>query len=231
MIKLKHLSFAYDKTPILHNINLNIQKGELVGIIGESGSGKTTLMNLVLGDLTPIQGTIDINTSRILPIFQQATQSFNPKLTIKASLKEPLKYYANAEQSFDQVVLPLMKQLDLDRHLLTRYPDQVSGGQLQRFNVLRTVMLQPDVLICDEITSSLDVVAEQKLVEKLKTIHHQQQTTMIIISHDIAMLNQIVERMIVIQNGQIVDDFKTEALFNPSRHPYTKELIEAYNEN
>lgn len=231
MIKLKHLSFAYDKTAILHNINLSIQKGELVGIIGESGSGKTTLMNLILGDLTPIQGTIDINTSRILPIFQQATQSFNPKLTIKASLKEPLKYYANAEQSFDQVVLPLMEQLDLDHHLLTRYPDQVSGGQLQRFNVLRTVMLQPDVLICDEITSSLDVVAEQKLVEKLKTIHHQQQTTMIIISHDIAMLNQIVERMIVIQNGQIVDDFKTEALFNPSRHPYTKELIEAYNEN
>lgn len=92
-------------------------------------------------------------------------------------------------------------------------------------------MLQPDVLICDEITSSLDVVAEQKLVEKLKAIHNQQQTTMIIISHDIAMLNQIVERMIVIQNGQIVDDFRTEQLFDESRHPYTKELIAAYNEN
>ncbi|MDN6260806.1 MAG: ATP-binding cassette domain-containing protein, partial [Staphylococcus simulans] len=188
MIKIKHLSFAYDKADILHNINLNIQKGELVGIIGESGSGKTTLMNLILGELTPVQGTIDINSPRILPIFQQATQSFNPKLTIKASLIEPLKYYANAEHSFDQVVLPLMSQLDLDSQLLTRYPDQVSGGQLQRFNVLRTVMLQPDVLICDEITSSLDVVAEQKLVEKLKAIHNQQQTTMIIISHDIAML-------------------------------------------
>lgn len=231
MIKIKHLSFAYDKKDILHNINLNIQKGELVGVIGESGSGKTTLMNLILGDLTPVQGTIDINSPRILPIFQQATQSFNPKLTLKASLKEPLKYYANAEHSFEQVVLPLMKQLDLDAQLLTRYPDQVSGGQLQRFNVLRTVMLQPDVLICDEITSSLDVVAEQKLVEKLKTIHEQQQTTMIIISHDIAMLNQIVERMIVIQNGQIVDDFKTNQLFDETRHPYTKELIAAYNEN
>ncbi|OFJ76267.1 ABC transporter ATP-binding protein [Staphylococcus sp. HMSC056G08] len=231
MIKIKHLSFAYDKADILHNINLNIQKGELVGIIGESGSGKTTLMNLILGELTPVQGTIDINSTRILPIFQQATQSFNPKLTIKASLIEPLKYYANAEHSFDQVVSPLMSQLDLDSQLLTRYPDQVSGGQLQRFNVLRTVMLQPDVLICDEITSSLDVVAEQKLVEKLKAIHNQQQTTMIIISHDIAMLNQIVERMIVIQNGQIVDDFRTEQLFDESRHPYTKELTAAYNEN
>ncbi|MGD6773288.1 ABC transporter ATP-binding protein [Staphylococcus simulans] len=231
MIKIKHLSFAYDKADILHNINLNIQKGELVGIIGESGSGKTTLMNLILGELTPVQGTIDINSPLILPIFQQATQSFNPKLMIKASLIEPLKYYANAEHSFDQVVLPLMSQLDLDSQLLTRYPDQVSGGQLQRFNVLRTVMLQPDVLICDEITSSLDVVAEQKLVEKLKAIHNQQQTTMIIISHDIAMLNQIVERMIVIQNGQIVDDFKTEQLFDESRHSYTKELIAAYNED
>ncbi|WP_412520586.1 ABC transporter ATP-binding protein [Staphylococcus simulans] len=231
MIKMKHLSFAYDKEAILKNINLTIQKGELVGIIGESGSGKTTLMNLLLGDLTPSQGTIDINTPRILPIFQQATQSFNPKLTLETSLKEPLKYYANAEQSFNQIVLPLMTQLDLDQQLLTHYPDQVSGGQLQRFNVLRTVMLQPDVLICDEITSSLDVVAEQKLIEKLKTIHQQQRTTMIIISHDIAMLNQIVERMIVIQNGQIVDDFKTNQLFDEARHPYTKELIDAYHEN
>lgn len=231
MIKIKHLSFAYDKQNVLHNISLNIQKGELIGVIGESGSGKSTLMNLILGDLRPDQGVIDVNTERVLPIFQQATQSFNPKLTLRTSLKEPLKYYAHAESSFDAIVLPLMKQLNLEQRLLERYPDQVSGGQLQRFNVLRTVMLQPDVLICDEITSSLDVVAEQKLISQLKAIHQQQQTTMVIISHDIAMLNQIANRMIVLQNGHIVDDFNTQDLFASTRHAYTKELIQAYDEN
>lgn len=231
MIKIKHLSFAYDKQNVLHNISLNIQKGELIGVIGESGSGKSTLMNLILGDLRPDQGVIDVNTERVLPIFQQATQSFNPKLTLRASLKEPLKHYAHAESSFDVIVLPLMKQLNLEQRLLERYPDQVSGGQLQRFNVLRTVMLQPDVLICDEITSSLDVVAEQKLISQLKAIHQQQQTTMVIISHDIAMLNQIADRMIVLQNGHIVDDFNKQDLFASTRHAYTKELIQAYDEN
>ena len=181
--------------------------------------------------MEPDEGIIDSNTQRVLPIFQQASQSFNPRQRLRTALLEPLKYYANADKSFDQIVLPLMEQLDLDKSLLNRYPDQVSGGQLQRFNVLRTVMLQPDVLICDEITASLDVIAESKLINILKQIHAEQQSTMIIISHDIAVLNQIVDRMIVLNNGTIVDDFKIQDLFSDERNDYTKALIDVSKNN
>ncbi|AYU55194.1 ABC transporter ATP-binding protein [Staphylococcus debuckii] len=230
MLKLKNISFSYADQPVLEHLNLTIPTGELVGVIGESGSGKSTLMELILGELEPDEGIIDSNTQRILPIFQQASQSFNPRQRLRTALLEPLKYYANADKSFDQIVLLLMEQLDLDKSLLNRYPDQVSGGQLQRFNVLRTVMLQPDVLICDEITASLDVIAESKLINILKQIHAEQQSTMIIISHDIAVLNQIVDRMMVLNNGTIVDDFKIQDLFSDERNDYTKALIDVYQE-
>lgn len=230
MLKLKNVSFSYADQPILEHLNLAISAGELIGVIGKSGSGKSTLMELILGELEPDEGIIDSNTQRVLPIFQQASQSFNPRQQLKIALQEPLKYYANAEKSFDQIVLPLMEQLDLDESLLNRYPDQVSGGQLQRFNVLRTVMLQPDILICDEITASLDVIAESKLIDILKQIHAEQQSTMIMISHDIAVLNQIVDRMIVLNNKTIVDDFKTQDLFSDERNDYTKALIDVYQE-
>lgn len=230
MLKLKNISFSYADQSVLEHLNLTIPTGELVGVIGESGSGKSTLMELILGELEPDEGIIDSNTQRILPIFQQASQSFNPRQRLRTALLEPLKYYANADKSFDQIVLLLMEQLDLDKSLLNRYPDQVSGGQLQRFNVLRTVMLQPDVLICDEITASLDVIAESKLINILKQIHAEQQSTMIIISHDIAVLNQIVDRMMVLNNGTIVDDFKIQDLFSDERNDYTKALIDVYQE-
>lgn len=229
-MKLKNVSFSYADQPVLEHLNLAISAGELIGVIGESGSGKSTLMELILGESEPDEGIIDSNTQRVLPIFQQASQSFNPRQRLKIALQEPLKYYANAEKSFDQIVLPLMEQLDLDKSLLNRYPGQVSGGQLQRFNVLRTVMLQPDILICDEITASLDVIAESKLIDILKQIHAEQQSTMIMISHDIAVLNQIVDRIIVLNNRTIVDDFKTQDLFSDERNDYTKALIDVYQE-
>ncbi|VEG64391.1 putative oligopeptide transporter ATPase Opp-2F [Staphylococcus condimenti] len=230
MLKLKNVAFSYPDQEVLTHINLTISAGELVGVIGESGSGKSTLMDLILGELHPVQGVIESDTERILPIFQQATQSFNPRQQLRTAIEEPLKYYANAEYSFDQIVLPLMKKLDLDTTLLNRYPDQVSGGQLQRFNVLRTVMLQPDILICDEITASLDVIAERKLIDILKNIHKEQKSTMIIISHDIAVLYQIVDRMIVLNHGTIVDDFKAKDIFSAERDDYTKSLIDVYQE-
>lgn len=229
MICMKHLSFAYGNQKILKDINLTIQKGERVGIIGVSGSGKSTLMNLMLGDLVPNHGTLEIDTQHILPVFQQASQSFNPKLTLRSALFEPLKYYAHKDHCFESIVLPLMKQLDLSKDLLKHYPKQLSGGQLQRFNILRSMMLQPEILICDEITSSLDVLAEKRLISKLKTLQEEHQTTLIMISHDIAMLNQIVDRMIVINEGTIIDDFKTEDIFDEKRHSFTKQLIAAYD--
>ena len=231
MIQFKNVSFSYEpETPILKNISFTLNSNEIVGIVGESGSGKSTISSLMLNMSAPDSGTIERHASKILPIFQHAYNCFNPKKTIRASLKEALKYYAQRASDFDSSVLPLMQDMDLSEALLDQYPDQLSGGQLQRFNTLRSLMLTPEVLVCDEITSNLDVVAETKLIEILQTYYKKHDMSMIMISHDIAVLNRFVQRLIVVQNGRIVDNFPIHELFDDTRHDYTKSLIAMYDE-
>lgn len=229
MINLSNLNFKYSQTPILNNINLTIQSDEIVGIVGESGSGKTTLAQIILGLLPVPQEQYTNNDFRLLPIFQHAYDSFNPKFKISKSLEEAIKYHRDSNSyEVRQRMHILMKNMDLDEKLLNRFPDQLSGGQLQRFNTIRTLMLAPDMLICDEITASLDVIAEQSMIEVLKQYYADTHKGMLLISHDLAFLNQIVERLIVMKNGEIIDDFNIKFLFDKQRHEYTKQLLAIY---
>ena len=229
MINLSNLNFKYSQTPILNNINLTIQSDEIVGIVGESGSGKTTLAQIILGLLPVPQEQYTNNNFRLLPIFQHAYDSFNPKFKISKSLEEAIKYHRDSNSyEVRQRMHILMKNMDLDEKLLNRFPDQLSGGQLQRFNTIRTLMLAPDMLICDEITASLDVIAEQSMIEVLKQYYADTHKGMLLISHDLAFLNQIVERLIVMKNGEIIDDFNIKFLFDKQRHEYTKQLLAIY---
>lgn len=229
MININNLNFEYSQTPILNNINLTIQSNEIVGIVGESGSGKTTLAQIILGLLPVSQEQYTNNDFRLLPIFQHAYDSFNPKFKMSKSLEEAIKYPRDSNSyEVRQRMHILMKNMHLDEKLLNRFPDQLSGGQLQRFNTIRTLMLAPDMLICDEITASLDVIAEQSMIEVLKQYYADTHKGMLLISHDLAFLNQIVERLIVMKNGEIIDDFNIKLLFDKQRHEYTKQLLAIY---
>ena len=230
MIKLQHINFAYKNTPILKNINLTIAANEKVGIVGESGSGKTTLAHVMLGLLTNYQGHYSTQGLSMLPIFQHAYDSFNPKFKIQTALEEPLRYYKGSQSTADirANLKYLMSYMHLEESLLQKFPDELSGGQLQRFNTIRTLMLAPDMLICDEITASLDVIAEQRMIKVLKDYHNQTNKGIIMISHDIAFLNQFVERIVVMKDGEIVDDFPIAYLFSEERHHYTKALLSIY---
>ncbi|AID02446.1 ATP-binding cassette domain-containing protein [Staphylococcus xylosus] len=229
MINISNLNFKYGQTPILNNINLTIQSDEIVGIVGESGSGKTTLAQIILGLLPVPQEQYTNNNFRLLPIFQHAYDSFNPKFKISKSLEEAIKYHRDSNSyEVRQRMHILMKNMYLDEKLLNRFPDQLSGGQLQRFNTIRTLMLAPDMLVCDEITASLDVIAEQSMIGVLKQYYADTHKGMLLISHDLAFLNQIVERLIVMKNGEIIDDFNIKFLFDKQRHEYTKQLLAIY---
>ncbi|HDG7144065.1 TPA: ATP-binding cassette domain-containing protein [Staphylococcus aureus] len=211
MIELKHVTFGYNKKQmVLQDINITIPDGENVGILGESGCGKSTLASLVLGLFKPVKGEIYLSDNAVLPIFQHPLTSFNPDWTIETSLKEALYYYRGLTDNTaqDQLLLQHLSTFELNAQLLTKLPSEVSGGQLQRFNVMRSLLAQPRVLICDEITSNLDVIAEQ---------------------HDLSVLQRLVNRIIVLKDGMIVDDFAIEELFNVDRHPYTKELVQAFS--
>lgn len=232
MIELKHVTFGYNKKQmVLQDINISIPDGENVGILGESGCGKSTLASLVLGLFKPVKGEIYLSDNAVLPIFQHPLTSFNSDWTIETSLKEALYYYRgltdNAAQ--DQLLIQHLSTFELNAQLLTKLPSEVSGGQLQRFNVMRSLLVQPRVLICDEITSNLDVIAEQNVINILKAQTITNLNHFIVISHDLSVLQRLVNRIIVLKDGMIVDDFTIEELFNVDRHPYTKELVQAFS--
>ena len=235
MIKLDNISFHYHKQQsVLNHINLTIDDNEIVGILGESGSGKSTLSSLLLHELKPTTGSIRVNTHDILPVFQHASESFNPKLTIQQSLAEPLLYYKKQStqyQHIDQIIQDTTSSFNLPLSLLSKYPHELSGGQLQRFNLLRTLLVKPKVLICDEITSNLDVIAEQHMLDILTENYRKHPYTLIIISHDLSVIQRICHRIIVLKDGAIVDDFNTDQLFSHQRHPYTKQLVALYESN
>src|SRR5699024_9957310 len=144
--------------------------------------------------------------------------------------EEPLRYYKGSQSTSDirSNLKYLMSYMQLEEALLQKFPDELSGGQLQRFNTIRTLMLEPDMLVCDEITASLDVIAEQRMIKVLKAYYEQTNKGMLMISHDIVFLNQFVDRIIVMKEGEILDDFKIEQLFNEERHQYTKQLLSIY---
>lgn len=231
MIKLNNVSFGYTNQSILNAVDLTISDNEIIGIVGESGSGKTTLSQILLGILSPTDGTVTSTFDSVLPIFQHAYDSFNPKLKIATSLEEPIRYYVKHKQKHVRNrMFRLIEEMNLSEDLLVKYPDEISGGQLQRFNVIRTLMLQPDMIVCDEITSSLDVVAEHRMLSILKHYHEMNHQAIVIISHDLAVLNQLVQRFLVMKDGEVIDDFPRDGIFSDNRHPYTRKLLSLYVE-
>ncbi|MCG2439227.1 dipeptide/oligopeptide/nickel ABC transporter ATP-binding protein [Staphylococcus epidermidis] len=230
MIQFDHVDYSYHrKQPVLKDINISIQRGEKIGVLGESGAGKSTIGSLILGQLKPTKGKISIDSGKVLPIFQHATESFDRQFTIEQSLREPLLFYRQLiRQNIKNIILNYLIEFNLSTDLITKFPQEVSGGQLQRLNIIRSLLAQPDILVCDEITSNLDVMAEQNVINILLNEKNIQNKTLIVISHDLSVLQRLTNRIIVIKDGQIVDDFKSKDLFSHKRHPYTKLLIHTY---
>ncbi|GEQ06035.1 ATP-binding cassette domain-containing protein [Staphylococcus gallinarum] len=229
MIECKRVTFNYNKHTVLHDINLTFSSQQKIGIVGESGSGKTTLAHLILGMLKPTAGEINKHGLTMLPIFQNAYDSFNPKRTIQQSMDEAIKYYyQDATKVLTQRLDELLVLMGLDSNLLKRRPEELSGGQLQRLNMIRSFVLEPDILICDEITANLDVISENKMKDILEHYHQLTRKGLMIISHDIAFLQALVDRIVVLKDGYIVDDFMVKDMFADSRNAYTKKLLSLY---
>lgn len=229
MIECKRVTFNYNKHTVLHDINLTFSSQQKIGIVGESGSGKTTLAHLILGMLKPTAGEINKHGLTMLPIFQNAYDSFNPKRTIQQSMDEAIKYYyQDATKALTQRLDELLVLMGLDSNLLKRRPEELSGGQLQRLNMVRSFVLEPDILICDEITANLDVISENKMKDILEHYHQLTRKGLMIISHDIAFLQALVDRIVVLKDGYIVDDFMVKDMFADSRNAYTKKLLSLY---
>lgn len=225
-------------------VSFSLRRGECLGIVGESGSGKTTLGKAILS-LLPIRsgGVVfeghqltSLSEQELRPlrpdlqmVFQDPFSSLNPKLTILQLLEEPLLIHdPNKTPAIrNNRILEVLEQVGLDETVLSRYPKAFSGGQRQRIGLARALLLRPKVLVCDESVSALDVSVQAQVLNLIKDLQDTYQFSLLFISHDLAVIRFIADRVLVMQKGKMVEIGTTDELFSAPKETYTRKLLDA----
>ena len=237
-IKKSFFGKITEELTAVDHINFDLAEGETLGIVGESGSGKTTLAMSVV-NLVKYSGIFTFENKEldqtsgfckdIQIVFQDPYNSLNPRMKIYDIIREGLDiHYPNltADEQRESV-LQILKEVELDENILSKYPHEFSGGQRQRIALARSLVIRPKVLILDEPTSALDVTVQAQIIELLKTLQRKFNLSYIFISHDMNAVRSISHRIMVMQNGKVVESGPTDDIFNKPQHSYTKQLIRA----
>ena len=216
------------KTEILHGVSFFIQKGEVLGLVGESGCGKSTLSRAILGLLPDYEGTIRCAAKMPQMLFQDPYSSLNPAKKVGWILEEPLRLRTKLSAGERrQKALSMLERVGLEEKIADRYPRQLSGGQRQRVCIAESLMLEPELLIADEPVSALDVTIQAQIIELLIRLQKEMGLAILFISHDMRVVYQLCQRVMVMKDGCIVESGEVDEMYFHPRHPYTKELLEA----
>lgn len=224
----------------LEGVDFAVQRGESVAVVGESGSGKSTLLKLLLGLSRPSQGEVhfdgmrvDSTSDRLLwlrrrtgIVFQDPYSSFNPRRTIGQTVAEPL-IATQAPGDHRAAVIAMLDRLELPVGSADRYPHEFSGGQRQRIALARALVHGPELLVADEPVSALDVLVRGRLLDLLAELRNELGLTLLTVTHDLAVVPQVADRIVVMQDGKIVERGDVESLFSRPQESYTRELIAA----
>ena len=208
-VELINITKKYGEQEVLNSFSLDIEKGECLAIMGESGSGKSTIAKIIIGLEKPNSGTVEIFDKDIEFLFQASYNALNPRMTVEDLIYEPLQFLADIDvKKKKEIVSELLEQVELSSELLTRKRDELSGGQLQRVCLARALSTKPQIMIFDESLSGLDPLVQDKILDLLYKIQKQYQLTYIFISHDIRLCYFLADRIILIDKGKIIEDFK-----------------------
>ena len=233
-----------DVTPTVDNIDLTIRRGETVGLVGESGSGKSTILRAIAGLWPPQSGTItyaeaeSLNTSvdertndllrRVQLIFQNPDASLNPRHTVAEILTQPLKlYFGLGGDELRERIVALLERVRLRADYLERLPSQLSGGEKQRVAVARAFAAEPELVLCDEVTSALDVSVQAAVLDLLTQLQSDQRTTYVFVSHDLAVVRVLADRVAVLYQGRLCELGPSKNVYRFPSHPYTEVLLGA----
>ena len=241
---LKRSGFLNTKTSAIHalkDVSFELEKGKCLAIVGESGSGKSTLAKIIMKLLEPDSGSIYISKQDVLNIskqkikayrkkiqmiFQDPFSSLNPKFTIAQILAEPLEIHkTGTPNQIKAKVSKFIKLVGLSDEDLKRYPHQFSGGQRQRICIARALIIEPDIIVCDEPVSALDVSIQAQILELLKELQKKLNLTYLFITHDLRVVKYIADEMIVLQNGNLVELGAVNQVFKNPKTKYTQTLI------
>jgi len=234
---------ASTTTPTLTDINFSLGRGEVLGVIGESGSGKTTLGGLVTGFLAPERGVLRFDGAalagraaarstehrrRIQMVFQDPLSSLNPRRRVGDQVARPMRLFHGLDKRKAEArTVQLFDELGLNADLITRFPRQLSGGQQQRVAIARAFAAEPDLLVCDEITSALDASVQAQLLDQLAAMQRRAGTALLLITHDLTVIWRMASRVIVMRSGRILEQGETNAVFRTPSNPYTAALLDA----
>ena len=247
IVSVKHLTKVFTRKGqpdfiAVNHICFDLMPGECLGIIGESGSGKTTVVNLITRLLDVTEGSILLDGEEITNIsgkalrkiyakmqmvFQSPTESFDPRRKLGDSIGESLRNSGWSRTDTEAEVGRLLKECGLPAEYADRYPHQVSGGECQRAAIARALAVRPKLLICDEVTSALDVTIQKEILELLNGLRWEKglDLSILFICHDIALVQQFCDRVLVMYQGDIVEEGKPDAVIRNPQNEYTKRLI------
>jgi len=247
ILSIKSIDAAYGSGPkVLQNVSIDVPKRGTVAIVGESGSGKSTTARVITGLLPPEKGEIIFqgkkmtsslserskeDLRKIQMIYQSPDTSMNPRHTVRDIIGRPLEFYHNMKgKAYSERVIELLKMIELDESFIDRLPSELSGGQKQRICIARALAAEPDLIICDEVTSALDQIVQEGILKLLLRLQSELNITYIFITHDIATVKAISDEVVVMHNGLVVEQGMKGDIFSPPHPDYTKLLLSSVPE-
>ncbi len=213
---------------ILHDVDFSIRHGEILGLVGESGTGKSTLARVILGMVKPEKGQVIHHTPRPQIIFQDPYSSLNPAYSAWWSVEEPLRIYGKySPEERKERVRDMLLKVGLPEECYEVKPDELSGGQRQRVSIAAALIRRPRFIIADEPVSALDVTIQAQILRLLRQLRDELDLSYLFISHDLNVVYQLCDRVLVMKSGRIVEQGTIDEVYNHPKEEYTKKLLEA----
>lgn len=247
LLEVRDLTLCYNRSKqiAVDRASFQLREGQTLGLVGASGAGKSTIARAICGLMPPTSGEILLDgvnrqhmnkkqllsaRQRIQIVFQEPGSSLSPKRTIKQTLLEPMLHFQIGDHlSRHRQIAHVLNTVGLETDILQRYPAQFSTGQQQRIAIARALVSEPDVLIADESVSALDVSVQAQILQLLRTLQQQHKIALLFISHDLSVVRQIADQVVVMYQGQIMEQAPADEFFEHAAHPYSRALLKIVN--